>query len=58
MRGKLPKILSLEEHAELGLDAAWWTFLPNSAIYAFTRRFLDDFSKRDLQAWLDVEASG
>ena len=28
MKGRLPRALTLDEHAELGLDAAWYTFLP------------------------------
>lgn len=55
MRGKLPRILTLEEHHDLGLTAAWWTFLPNSAMYALTQAFLADLQARGLDAWLDLQ---
>ena len=28
MKGRLPRALTLDEHAEIGFDPAWYTFLP------------------------------
>jgi 2-methylisocitrate lyase-like PEP mutase family enzyme len=57
MRGKLPQFLTLDEHRQLGLTAAWWTFLPNSAMYAMTQAFLTDLQARGLDAWLDLQSA-
>src|SRR6266568_5790372 len=43
MKGKLPKALSLEEHAEIGLNAAWYTFLPDQVLKAASWEFMQDF---------------
>ncbi len=55
MKGKLDRALSLPEHAELGLNAAWYTFLPDQAIKIASWEFMRDFSARGLDAWFDFE---
>ena len=57
MRGKLPRTLTLAEHAELGLNAAWYTFLPNTVLQASMRSFMRDYAARGMQAWFDFEAA-
>jgi 2-methylisocitrate lyase-like PEP mutase family enzyme len=55
MKGKLERALSLPEHAELGLNAAWYTFLPDQAIKLASWEFMRDFAARGLDAWFDFE---
>lgn len=57
MKGKLPQALTLEEHAELGLDAAWYTFLPDQVLKTAGWEFMQDFATRGLQAWFDFQAA-
>jgi methylisocitrate lyase len=56
MQGKLPKPLTLEEHRELGLDAAWYTFLPDQVLKTIGWEFMQDFGRRGMQAWFDFQA--
>ncbi len=56
MKGKLARALTLPEHAEIGLNAAWYTFLPDQAIKIASWEFMRDFSARGLDAWFDFEA--
>jgi 2-methylisocitrate lyase-like PEP mutase family enzyme len=53
MKGQLPRALTLAEHKALGLNAAWYTFLPDQVLKAAAWSFLQDFKKRDLRAWDD-----
>ncbi len=53
MQGKMPRPLTLEEHAEIGLDAAWYTFLPNRVQLLAASSFLDEFARRGVAAWDD-----
>jgi 2-methylisocitrate lyase-like PEP mutase family enzyme len=46
MRGKLPKTLTMEEHAELGLNAAWYTGWPSSVMYAAVRQVMADYPEK------------
>lgn len=55
MKGKLDRALTLPEHAELGLNAAWYTFLPDQAIKTASWEFMRDFEARGLDAWFDFE---
>jgi 2-methylisocitrate lyase-like PEP mutase family enzyme len=55
MKGKLPQALTLSEHADLGLNAAWYTFLPDQALKAASWEFMNDFAERGLQAWFDFQ---
>lgn len=57
MKGRLPRALTLAEHAELGLDAAWYTFLPGRVLLAECLRFMRDFEQRGIDAWNEYEAA-
>jgi 2-methylisocitrate lyase-like PEP mutase family enzyme len=57
MKGKLPQALSLEEHAEIGLNAAWYTFLPDQVLKTASWEFMQAFAARGLQAWFDFQAA-
>jgi 2,3-dimethylmalate lyase len=56
MQGKLPKPLTLDEHREIGLNAAWYTFLPDQVLKTASLEFMQDFQKRGLQAWFDYQS--
>ena len=56
-KGKLPRILSLKEHLELGLNAAWYSGMGTAVTYAALWDFLQDFQRRDLAAWEDYCAA-
>ena len=51
MKGQLPRALTLEEHRDLDLNAAWYTFLPDQVLKIAAWRFLDSFKKKDMRAW-------
>ncbi|HEX2931955.1 MAG TPA: isocitrate lyase/PEP mutase family protein [Candidatus Binatia bacterium] len=53
MKGQLPRALTLEEHKELGLNAAWYTFLPDQVLKISAWRFLESFKRKDMRAWYD-----
>jgi 2-methylisocitrate lyase-like PEP mutase family enzyme len=55
MKGKLKRALTLKEHAAIGLDAAWYTFLPSRVLMARCLGFMQDFATRDIEAWFDFE---
>jgi 2,3-dimethylmalate lyase len=57
MTGKLPRPLTLEEHAELGLTAAWYTFLPDKVLKAASWEFMEAWSRQGMQAWYDFMAA-
>jgi 2,3-dimethylmalate lyase len=46
MRGKMPKTLTMEEHAEIGLNAAWYTGWPSSVMYAAVRDVMAEYPER------------
>ena len=52
-KGKLPRILSLKEHLELGLNVAWYSGFGTAVTYAALWEFLQDFQQRELAAWED-----
>jgi len=52
-KGKLPRILSLKEHLELGLNVAWYSGFGTAVTYASLWEFLQDFQQRELAAWED-----
>lgn len=56
MKGLLPRALTLEEHKALGLNAAWYTFLPDLVVKAAAWRFLRDFQRRGIAAWYEFLA--
>jgi 2-methylisocitrate lyase-like PEP mutase family enzyme len=51
MKGQLPRALTLEEHRDLKLDAAWYTFLPDQVLKASAWAFLQAFKQEGLRAW-------
>jgi 2,3-dimethylmalate lyase len=51
MKGQLPHALTLEEHRELKLNAAWYTFLPDQVLKASAWAFLQAFEQKGLRAW-------
>jgi 2-methylisocitrate lyase-like PEP mutase family enzyme len=53
MKGQLPRALTLAEHRELGLNAAWYTFLPDQVLKTAAWRFLESFKKKDMRAWYE-----
>lgn len=56
MKGELPRALTLDEHRDLGLNAAWYTFLPDLVLKASTWSFLQEFQKKGIRAWDDFAA--
>jgi 2,3-dimethylmalate lyase len=54
-RWHLPRILSLKEHAELGVNIAWYSGFANTVTYVALWDFLKDFQKRELAAWEDFQ---
>jgi len=56
-KGRLPRILSLKEHLELGLNIAWYSGFPTAVTYVALWDFLKDFQNRELAAWEDFRES-
>ena len=55
MQGELPRALTLEEHKHLGLNAAWYTFIPDRMLKASSWYFLQDFKRRGIAAWHEFQ---
>ena len=51
MKGQLPRALTLAEHKALGLNAAWYTFLPDQVLKISAWSFFQEFNKKDILAW-------
>lgn len=51
MKGQLPRALTLAEHKALGLNAAWYTFLPDQVLKISAWSFFQEFNKKDISAW-------
>src|SRR5499427_6177457 len=51
MKGQLPRALTLAEHKALGLNAAWYTSLPDQVLKVAAWSFFQDFRKKDIGAW-------
>lgn len=56
MRGQMPRALTLEEHRQLGLDAAWYTFIPSRVLMVSSFEFLQEFATKGIDAWTAYEA--
>jgi len=56
MQGKLPRPLTMPEHFALGLNVAWYTFLPDQVLKATSWEFLRELSRRGIEAWTDFQA--
>lgn len=52
MQGRMSDPLTLEQHSALGLDAAWYTFLPSRILLAASQEFLESFAEEGIAAWL------
>jgi 2-methylisocitrate lyase-like PEP mutase family enzyme len=52
-KGKLPQMLTLKEHQELGLNVAWYSGLGTTVTHVALWEFLKDFEQRELAAWED-----
>jgi 2-methylisocitrate lyase-like PEP mutase family enzyme len=57
MKGQLPRALSLAEHKALGLNAAWYTFLPDQVLKIAAWDFLQAFGHKDIGAWEEFAAA-
>jgi 2,3-dimethylmalate lyase len=57
MKGQLPRALTLEEHRALGLNAAWYTFLPDLVLKTSAWAFFQEFNKKDMRAWDEFAAA-
>lgn len=57
MRGGLPRYLSLEEHRQLGADAAWLPSFTHHVIWAAVSDFMAAFNEKGIGAWDDFQAS-
>ena len=57
MKGQLPKALTLAEHRDLHLTAAWYTFLPDQVLKASTWSFLQAFKRDGIRAWEEFIAA-
>ncbi|HET8564002.1 MAG TPA: hypothetical protein VFM35_09040, partial [Candidatus Binatia bacterium] len=53
MKGQLPRALTLEEHKALGLNAAWYTFIPDLLLKASAWSFLQAFRRKGIAAWYE-----
>ena len=51
MKGQLARPLTLAEHKSLGLNAAWYTFLPDLILKASAWSFLHKFQQKGVRAW-------
>jgi 2-methylisocitrate lyase-like PEP mutase family enzyme len=57
MKGHLPRVLTLDEHRNLGLNAAWYTFIPDLVLKAAAWSFLQAFQRNGIRAWDEFVAS-
>jgi 2,3-dimethylmalate lyase len=57
MKGQLPRALSIEEHEALGLNAAWYTFLPDLVLKTSAWAFFEEFNKKGMRAWDEFAAA-
>jgi 2-methylisocitrate lyase-like PEP mutase family enzyme len=51
MKGKLPKIPSLEEHLALGANVAWFSRFTHHVMWAALWDFLQAFNEKGVAAW-------
>jgi 2-methylisocitrate lyase-like PEP mutase family enzyme len=56
MKGKLPRLLTLEEHQKLGVNIAWFPGFTHHVIWAAIWDFMNDFQARGTAAWEDFVA--
>jgi 2-methylisocitrate lyase-like PEP mutase family enzyme len=53
MKGLMPRALTLEEHRALGLNVAWYTFIPDVVLKAAAWSFLQEFQRKGIAAWYE-----
>ncbi len=53
MKGLLPRALTLKEHKALGLNAAWYTFIPDLVLKVAAWSFLQEFQRKGIAAWYE-----
>jgi 2,3-dimethylmalate lyase len=54
--GNLPRIPTLREHMEVGVNIAWHAGFASTVTYMALWDFLKDFRERDIAAWEDLQA--
>ena len=57
MKGQLPRALTLKQHEALGLNAAWYTFLPDLVLKTAVWSFFQEFKNKDMRAWDEFAAA-
>jgi 2-methylisocitrate lyase-like PEP mutase family enzyme len=58
MRGKLPRTLTMEEHKQLGLNAAWYTGWPSGVMMRAVREALEGYKERGPSVVAEADAGG
>jgi 2-methylisocitrate lyase-like PEP mutase family enzyme len=58
MRGKLPKTLTMEEHKQLGLNAAWYTGWPSSVMMGALREAMQRYKDQGPSIVAEANAGG
>jgi 2-methylisocitrate lyase-like PEP mutase family enzyme len=58
MRGKLPRTLTMEEHADLGLNVAWYTGWPSSVMMGALREALKGYQEHGADVVAQANADG
>jgi 2,3-dimethylmalate lyase len=51
MKGKLPRILTLQEHLELGANVAWFSTFTHHVMWAALWDFMQAFNEKGVAAW-------
>ena len=51
MMGRLPRMLSFDEHLQLGVNIAWLPGFTHQVTWAALWDFMQDFNTRDIAAW-------
>lgn len=57
MKGKLPRILSLQEHLELGANVAWFSTFTHHVMWAALWDFMQAFNEKGVAAWEEFQES-
>lgn len=54
MKGRMPSVLTLDEHRELGLNMAWYTFFPDRVLKVACHDAMRDFWVDGVAAWTEL----
>ena len=57
MKGKMPRYLSLQEHADLGVNIAWYPGFTHHVLWAALWDFMQQFQARGIAAWEEFAAA-